>query len=273
MITMRDDQIKQAVRRHYAARMEEGSSCCGSGATFTCCGGEAAPNVTLDLLGYDAQELTALPEDMTQSAFGCGNPLAFAGVCEGDVVLDLGSGAGMDAILAAKKVGLQGKVIGVDMTPEMVTRARANAARAGVADVVEFRLGEIEALPVADASVDWIISNCVINLSPDKPRVFAEAYRVLKPGGKLLVSDIVASNLPPALRDDLTAWAECVAGAMEEQAYLAAVRSAGFADVRVVERVDQSALYLTDLHPGEAREPAAVPRLSSIRVSAAKPSL
>ncbi|GAB4441984.1 MAG: arsenite methyltransferase [Anaerolineae bacterium] len=270
MTEVSDAQIKEAVRRHYADRVQTQASCCGSGAASSCCGGSSAPNATLHALGYTEQELAALPEGMTQTAFGCGNPLAFAGMRAGDVVLDLGSGAGMDVILAAQRVGPGGKAIGLDMTPEMIEKARANADLAGVGAIAEFRLGEMEDMPVADASVDWIISNCVINLSPDKEQVFREAFRVLRPGGRLLVSDIVASNLPPAVRADLTAWAECVAGAIDEDRYLDIVRAAGFEDVQVVERADFTEPYLgqaADAPP----DPAHQVTVSSVRVSAVKP--
>ena len=166
---------------------------------------------------------------------GCGNPVALASLRDGETVLDLGSGPGLDCFLAANRVGDNGRVIGVDMTPEMLERARENARRGGYSNV-EFRLGEIENLPVADASVDVIISNCVINLSPDKPRVFREAFRVLKPGGRLMVSDIVLEGeLPPVVRESAAAYVGCIAGAMRKEDYLNAIKEAGFAEVEVVE--------------------------------------
>jgi ubiquinone/menaquinone biosynthesis C-methylase UbiE len=173
--------------------------------------------------------------DGANLGLGCGNPLAHAAIHEGDTVLDLGSGAGFDCFLAAGKVGKSGLVIGVDMTPEMLKRARENVKKAGVTNV-EFRLGEIEALPVADTSVDLVISNCVINLSPDKARVFREAYRVLKPGGLLMVSDIVLTReLPEAVRTSVEAYASCIAGASLKDAYLDLIRKAHFSDVAVLE--------------------------------------
>jgi ubiquinone/menaquinone biosynthesis C-methylase UbiE len=175
-----------------------------------------------------------LPED-ADLGLGCGNPLAFASIREGDVVLDLGSGAGIDCFLAAKRVGPEGKVIGVDMTPEMVEKARINARRGGYGNV-EFRLGEIESLPVADNSVNLIISNCVINLVPDKKRAFAEAFRVLGPGGRLMVSDIVLQkDLPEYIKNSVRAYVGCLSGASMKEQYIDAIRAAGFGDVKIVD--------------------------------------
>jgi SAM-dependent methyltransferase len=185
-------------------------------------------------IGYTAEELGAIP-DGANLGLGCGNPVALASIKEGETVLDLGAGAGMDVFLAATKVGKTGKVIGVDMTPDMIERSRAIAKREKYANV-EFRLGEIEALPVADGTVDAIISNCVINLSPDKPRVFKEAFRVLKPGGRLMVSDLVLlSELPDVIKKSASAYVSCVAGAALKKDYLGDITKAGFKDVRVVE--------------------------------------
>jgi SAM-dependent methyltransferase len=186
-------------------------------------------------MGYSAQELESVPEG-ANLGLGCGNPLALASIEAGDTVLDLGSGAGFDCFLAARRVGPDGRVIGVDMTPDMLDRARDNAEREGYANV-EFRLGEIENLPVADSSVDLVISNCVINLSTRKERVFAEAFRTLKPGGRLMVSDIVLEReLPSEIRVSLSAYTCCVAGAILKSDYLALVSDAGFADIEVHEQ-------------------------------------
>ncbi len=225
--------IKTVVREKYG-EIATGTSECGCGPS--CCGGpDAATGRKIgEYIGYSADELAAIPEG-ANLGLGCGNPLAHAAVQPGEVVLDLGSGAGMDAFLAAQEVGPTGRVIGVDMTPDMVDRARENARQAGRANV-EFRLGEIERLPVADASVDVIISNCVINLSPDKETVFAEAFRVLRPGGRLVVSDLVLKRpLPDDVRHSVEAYVGCVAGAALHTAYLAMIRGAGFEDVRTVE--------------------------------------
>ena len=225
--------IKHAVREKYG-EIAKGASDCGCGPS--CCGGsDAATSEKIgEYIGYDAEALAAIPKG-ANLGLGCGNPLAHAAVQPGEVVLDLGSGAGMDAFLAAREVGPAGRVIGVDMTPDMLERARENARAAGVTNV-EFRLGEIERLPVADASVDLVISNCVINLSPDKPAVFAEAFRVLKPGGRMVVSDLVLKqSLSEDVRHSVEAYVGCVAGASLQTEYLAMMRAAGFADVRTVE--------------------------------------
>jgi SAM-dependent methyltransferase len=219
--------LKSAVRDRYAGFVTKNQSCCGPSTACGCAPGEASLN-----LGYGAQDLSAVPEG-ANLGLGCGNPVALAALKPGETVLDLGSGAGFDAFLAAKAVGPQGHVIGVDMTPEMIERATALARKHGYGNV-EFRLGDIEALPVADASVDVIISNCVVNLTTDKAQAFREAFRVLKPGGRLQVSDLVlARPLPEALLNDLDAYAACVSGAMLKDDYLAAIRAAGFADVAV----------------------------------------
>ena len=225
--------IKRTVREKYGEIAKSQADCgCAPG----CCGGNAGATKQEigEYIGYDAEALAAVPEG-ANLGLGCGNPLAHAAVQAGEVVLDLGSGAGMDAFLAAREVGPSGRVIGVDMTPDMIERARENARGAGVANV-EFRLGEIERLPVADASVDIVISNCVINLSTDKPAVFAEAFRVLKPGGRMVVSDLVLKQpLSDDVRHSVEAYVGCVAGASLQTEYLALIREAGFGDVRVLE--------------------------------------
>lgn len=225
--------IRTVVREKYG-EIAKGTSTCGCGPS--CCGGPA-PTAGVKIaehIGYSSGELDAIPAG-ANLGLGCGNPLAHAAVKAGDVVLDLGSGAGMDAFLAAREVGPAGRVIGVDMTPEMVERARENARRVGVTNV-EFRLGEIERLPVADASVDVIISNCVINLSPEKAAVFAEAFRVLKPGGRMVVSDLVLlAALPDDVRHSVEAYVGCVAGAALKDEYLYLIGKAGFRDIEVVE--------------------------------------
>jgi len=188
-------------------------------------------------VGYSAEELQSIPEE-ARMGLGCGNPTALASLKEGEVVVDLGSGGGIDCFLASVSVGKHGKVIGVDMTPEMVSSARANAKKGGYENA-DFRLGEIEHLPVADNSVDVVISNCVINLSPDKAQVFTDAYRVLTPGGRVMVSDIVINReLPEDVRDSMAAWAGCVAGASRKDEYLDTIRNAGFSDVEVLSETD-----------------------------------
>ena len=220
-------------------------SCCGpSEATVestvrpSCCGpSEAAVESTGTAVRlYSVGELAGLPDSVTDVALGCGNPTAITELRPGETVLDLGSGGGIDCFLAAKKVGPEGQVIGLDMTPDMIKLARRNAKKIGATNV-EFRYGEMEDIPLPDEAVDAIISNCVINLSPDKDAVFGEAYRVLRPGGRMSVSDIVIhGELPQSLRDRLDAWAGCIAGALDESVYLSKIRAAGFEEVEVLSR-------------------------------------
>jgi len=264
-------EIRETVREKYGKIAEgdaAGAGCCGSAKESSCCGGGDA-KVALGELGYTNEQAAAIPEG-ANLGLGCGNPLAHAGVKPGETVLDLGSGAGIDAFLAAREVGPTGRVIGVDMTPSMLRRARENAAK-GAYTNVEFRLGEIEALPVADATVDLIISNCVINLSPEKPRVFAEALRALKPGGRLLVSDLVLTRaLPESVRASVEAYVGCVAGASLKDEYLRMIRDAGFADVEVVEEhgFGPSAAKL----PDAVKDANAWDAVASVKVRAVKPA-
>lgn len=223
------DDVRKEVSTFYAKAV---SSAAGGG----CCSGPAQKGAVANLAGYSREELDVLPADAVAGSFGCGNPLAFSDVEAGDVVLDLGSGAGIDLLIAARKVGPTGHVIGVDMTDEMIAKAKANIAAAGL-DNVEVRKGLIEDLPVESSSVDWVVSNCVINLSPDKPKVFAEIARVLKPGGRLLISDIVVDDLPEWVRHNKALYTACVAGAIGEAAYLNGLRYAGLEDVAVRERL------------------------------------
>ncbi len=275
---MDEIQIKEKVRQRYARVALERTSCCTP--QGSCCGGGSVQQIS-QLLGYSQEELSQVPEG-ANLGLGCGNPVALAALQEGQTVMDLGSGAGFDCFLAARKVGPGGKVIGVDMTPEMVQKARENA-KAGGFQNVEFRLGEIEHLPAPDNSVDVIISNCVINLAPDKAQVFREAFRVLKPGGKLMVSDIVLEGeLPEAVRNSVAAYVGCVAGAMQKEDYLRAMEKAGFQDVRVVEQTGFSLDYLAhdptvaavaESLSGTPREELAkaAEAVASVRVRAIKP--
>jgi N-acetylglutamate synthase-like GNAT family acetyltransferase/precorrin-6B methylase 2 len=244
------NEIKDAVKSRYAKALQSTSSCCGPSApqTSSCCGPTAVEQhgTLVKIAGYDKDELSRLPADAVQNSFGCGNPLAFAGVQPGQVVLDIGSGAGIDCFLAAEKVGPAGKVIGLDMTPEMVERARQNARVVGVANV-EFRFGDAEKMPVEDASVDWVISNCVINLSPDKPAVFGEIARILRPGGRISISDIVAQELPESVRQSRDAWTGCLAGAISEEQYIKGLKAAGLREVGVTSRVVYDASQLKGL--------------------------
>ena len=228
---MEKENIKKEVRKRYAKVAKTNGSCCAS--NVSCCSAPTHEQVS-KTIGYSQKELDTVPEG-ANLGLGCGNPTALASLKEGERVLDLGSGAGFDCFLASRRVGKSGKVIGVDMTPEMLDKARSNAERGKYANV-EFRLGEIENLPVADSSVDVIISNCVINLSTNKKRVFEEAYRVLAPNGRLMVSDIVLlKELPKAIQQDMEAYAGCIAGAEIKDKYLELMRRAGFGEVKVLQ--------------------------------------
>jgi SAM-dependent methyltransferase len=258
--------VRAAVREKYgsiAAGKDPG--CCGDSG---CCDtGDPIP--LMQQIGYSPEEAAAVPEG-ANLGLGCGNPLGLAEARPGETVLDLGAGAGIDCFLAARAVGPRGHVIGVDMTPPMVERARANARRHGYSQV-GFRLGEIEHLPVADRSVDLVISNCVINLSPDKPQVFREAHRVLRPGGRLVVSDLVLIRpLAPEHRRSLELYVGCVAGAAERQDYLEAIRAAGFQDVEVL-RESRYEVGAVSLPEGSA-ERAAFAAVVSVTVRARRPS-
>jgi len=237
---MKKEEVRKVVRKGYAQVARSGSSCCAP--QNPCCG---ATNVTADIskkIGYTDEDIQSVPEG-ANLGLGCGNPVALASLKEGEVILDLGSGAGFDCFLAANSVGKTGKVIGTDMTPEMVEKARENAHKGGYENV-EFRLGEIENLPVADNYVDVIISNCVINLSPDKGRVFQEAFRVLKPGGRLMVSDMVlVSELPDSIKNSVAAYIGCLAGAIMQDEYVEAIKAAGFKQVRIVDETSLATDY------------------------------
>jgi len=255
-IKANDDEIRQAVKDRYAAKARAGDPCCGpedgNGGGDACC--ESL---------YDTVVLRDLPEEVTGGTLGCGDPVTLAELQPGEVVLDLGSGGGLDCFLAAERVGEEGHVIGVDMTEEMIARAQRNKEKMGVKNVT-FRPGQIEDLPVEDASVDVILSNCVINLAPDKTPVFREAYRVLKAGGRLSISDIVTDGpFPDHLQGDPDQWAACVTGALVLEDYLALMRAAGFEEVRVTDRVPAD-----DMIPGKV---AGMPDPFSARIKAVKP--
>ncbi len=255
--------IREAVREYYAERIKTRSSCCSSESQL-----------------YPADLLATLPEGESNLSYGCGDPITLASLQPGQTVLDLGSGAGLDCFFAAKKVGPTGHVIGVDMTPEMIEKARASAKRLNFSNV-EFRQGYLEALPVDDSTMDVILSNCVINLSPEKTRVFNEAYRVLRPGGRLAVSDILTNGpLPDAIKRSLSAWAGCVSGAVEADEYIAMMESAGFKEIEVKpvyfdkETVDSA---LADLDPQlelpQIRREDVYQAVFSAKISARKPGL
>lgn len=242
------DKIRKNVRGRYA-EIAKTKGCCG----VSCCSSSPASGADASTkLGYSAQDIKAVPAG-SNMGLGCGNPQAIANLKEGEVVLDLGSGGGFDCFLAARKVGDRGQIIGIDMTPEMLSKARANAMKGNYKNV-EFRLGEIEHLPVADNSVDVIISNCVINLSPDKKQVFREAHRVLRSGGRLAISDVVAvKKLPKQVKKDLAAYAGCVAGAALVSDVKKMLSEAGFSRVRV-EIDEASREFIKDWFPGSGIE-------------------
>ena len=259
------DEIRQAVRQTYGQIAQADAAC---GCAPNCCDSGALPGnakaVSINL-GYAKHQVDAVP-DGANMGLGCGNPQAIAALKTGETVLDLGSGGGFDCFLAARQVGESGRVIGVDMTPAMLSKARSNAQQGGFGNV-EFRLGEIEHLPVADASVDVIISNCVINLSPDKRRVFAEAFRVLKPGGRLAISDIVATaELPDEVKRDMALYSGCMAGASLIGELEGALRAAGFESVRIAPK-DESRAFISDWAPGRKIEDYVV----SATIEAIKP--
>jgi len=261
------EEVKEFVRDRYA-KIAEGKkeSCCGT-KEDSCCGPQNTETCCSDSesLGYSVKELKDAPEG-ADLGLGCGNPQAIANLKAGEVVLDLGSGAGIDCFLAAKRVGPQGHVIGIDMTHEMLAKARENAKKGNFANT-EFRLGEIEHLPVADESINVIISNCVINLSPDKPQVFKEAFRVLKSGGRLAVSDVVATAvLPEDVKKDLTLYAGCMAGAAAIPELQDILASAGFKEIRIQPK-DSSREFIRDWAPGRKIEDFVV----SANITARKP--
>ena len=287
MEELNQEEIRKIVREKYSKIAEQSSSCCnGTVSRFIPCCGTASSTVAdvSKSLGYSDEELSTVPEG-ANLGLGCGNPVALASLKKGETVLDLGSGAGFDSFLAAAKVGAKGKVIGIDMTAEMLERARENVRKGGYTNI-EFRLGEIENLPVADNSIDAIISNCVINLASNKQRVFDEAFRVLKPGGRLMVTDIVTTKeLPSFIKNSIDAYAGCIAGAMNKSAYLKAIRKSGFKAVRVIEEsafpVDLDSVMIDILSNNSdggieliEKQISDIPRsIASIKVRGLKPKL
>jgi len=266
--------IREEVKKTYAeAISQKNLSCCGN-FKETCCSTKAKD------IGYSEDELNNLPNDSNITTFGCGNPLAYSEVREGDIVLDLGPGAGLDLLIAARKVGPSGQVIGVDMTEEMIAKATENIRAAGVTNV-EVRKGLIEDLPVKSSSVDWVISNCVINLSPEKEKVFSEISRVLKPGGRMVVSDMVGENIPEWLRENKNLYSACISGVISEEEYLSGLRKAGLEKVKVSERKIYQADELESFIKSSPeinkdikriiREPDI--KVASVKISAYKPAL
>jgi len=267
-------KVREEVKKTYAeAISRKNLSCCGN-SEETCCSTKAKD------IGYSEDELNNLLTDSNITTFGCGNPLAFSEVREGDIVLDLGPGAGLDLLIAARKVGPSGQVIGVDMTEEMISKAEENIKAAGVKNV-EVRKGLIEDLPVKSSSVDWVISNCVINLSPEKEKVFSEISRVLKPGGRMVVSDMVGENIPEWLRENKNLYSACISGVISEKEYLSGLRKAGLEKVKVSERKTYQSDELESfikLIPEISKDIRRVVRgtdikVASIKISAYKPAL
>ncbi len=274
---MKKEEAKRIVREQYANVALERSPCCGE--VSSCCRtSDSAQDISRNI-GYSKDELKSVPAG-ANLGLGCGNPVAIASLKKGETVLDLGSGPGLDCFLAADKVGKKGKVIGIDMTPEMIDKARANARKGNYTNV-EFRLGEIENLPVADSAVDIMISNCVLNLSSDKESVFKETFRVLKPGGRIMVSDIVLSKeLPDFIKDSVDAYVGCISGAIPKDQYLKIVADAGFKEVEIVDETsipsddwvsDPIVTYITDklkLTTEEAKE--VLDSMISVKIKAVK---
>lgn len=261
MTTLTPDKIHEKVQDRYrriaeASLTETAASCCGDDNAAACCDSSSL---------YDA-DVSWLPEDVTGISLGCGDPITLAGLEAGQTVLDLGSGGGIDCFMAARQVGETGRVIGIDMTPAMIEKAEGNKAKVGL-EQVDFRLGMIEKMPVASETVDVIISNCVINLSPDKAAVFRESFRVLKPGGRLAVSDIVTQgHFTPEQRADMDAWAECMTGAEDVSDYVGAIKAAGFTNISVTDKGNPQVELSNSLSLGG---PA---RMFSARVTAEKPA-
>ncbi len=277
-INTKTEDIKNVVRERYCKIAKQNTSCCSTSKS-SCCGNISAKDISKKI-GYSDKELNTVPKD-SNLGLGCGNPIALASLKKGETVLDLGSGAGFDCFLAANKVGKTGKVIGIDMTAEMLEKARVNAKNSKYRNV-EFRLGEIEHLPVADNSVDVIISNCVINLAPDKERVFKEAYRVLKPGGRLMISDIVLlKKLPAFVKNSVEAYVGCVAGATMKDKYIQMIKKSGFKDVKILNETLYPIDFVADnpeakpiidrLNISPSRIKEAVNSIASIKISGIKP--
>lgn len=269
MSELNPNQIHEEVQKRYGRiadefKLEVSAACCGDSVDNACCGNEEAQYEALFSNLYSA-DTSWLPEDVTGLSLGCGDPITLAGLQPGQTVLDLGSGGGIDCFMAARQVGPTGHVIGVDMTPSMLEKARRNQAKVGLTNV-EFRQGQIEALPVADAAVGVIISNCVINLAPDKTAVFREAFRVLKPGGRLAVSDMVTlGQFTPEERADMAAWTGCITGAEDVADYVAAMRATGFTDISIRDKANPEVeLAQSPAHTGPAK-------VLSARVTAVKP--
>ena len=264
---MEKNKIKEIVRENYAKVASSNSCCCSS--SVSCCGQPGIEKEISSNIGYSKEEMEKVPEG-SNLGLGCGNPVALASIKKGEIILDLGSGAGFDCFLAADKVGPEGKVIGIDMTPQMIEKAVENARKGGYKNV-EFRLGEIEDLPVEDSSIDLIISNCVVNLSPDKDKVFKEAYRVLKPSGRIMVSDIVLTEeLPDYIKNNTSAYVSCISGAIIKESYLKIIEKTGFKNIKVFDEVNFPINFINNDKPDDIVESALEKSILSIKVLAIK---
>jgi len=274
-----DQDVRSEVRDHYgriaAEFTEQGNASCCDPAESSCGCSSDMDQTAINFVSklYETPDVQSLPLEVTGLSLGCGDPVTLASLEIGQTVLDLGSGGGIDCFLAAKQVGDSGRVIGVDMTAEMIEKARANKAKLG-AENVEFRLGEIEHMPVADGSVDVVMSNCVINLSPDKPQVFREAFRALRPGGKLSVSDIVTNGpLPETIKSNADAWSSCVSGALEVEDYIAAIEDAGFSDVELAPVYFDEAMYDEVLGLSGMEQPTRGAQLAAVNLASGNSTL
>jgi len=279
MKTKHEDEVRDHVRQAYARAVTSAVS--AEARSCACSPRSERKGSVSKFAGYGTKELAQMPEEAVVSSFGCGNPVAFSQIAAGQTVVDLGSGAGLDLLLAAQKVGPTGHVIGIDMTPEMIERARANITAAGIRNV-EVRQGIIEDMPVESGTVDWVISNCVINLSPAKEKVFREAFRVLKPGGRLMVSDIVLKkDLPEEIKNSVAAYTACVAGAVRKEKYLDCIRAAGFQEADVLAETnypldmalsDPTAKAIVETLGSAAKARELASSIASIKVYAKKPA-
>jgi SAM-dependent methyltransferase len=257
---MENEEVKKIVKEGYAKVAKQSGSC--GCPVSSCCGSTDVAQDISKKIGYTDKELSAVPEGANMG-LGCGNPVALASLKEGETVLDLGSGGGVDCFLAAEKVGRNGKVIGVDMTPEMIEKAKENAKNGNYTNV-EFRLGDIEKLPASDNSVNAVISNCVVNLAPDKKKVFVEAFRVLQPGGRLMISDIVLlKELPDFIRDSINSYVGCISGALMKEEYISAIKSAGFKEIRII---DETSFHFE----GMTNDPVAKAVFENLKISPEK---
>jgi SAM-dependent methyltransferase len=265
-MSTKNDEIREQVKDAYSKAVTSKSK------ESSCCSAPVSKGAAAKLAGYTKEEISTLPIEAVENSFGCGNPLAFSSVKEGEVVVDLGSGAGIDMLLAAKKVGEKGRVIGIDMTPQMIEKAKENIKAAGLNNI-EVRLGTIENLPVEDNSVDWVISNCVINLSPEKDKVFSEIFRVLRKNGKMLISDMVVESLPEWAKNVPQIYNSCIGGAVSEEEYIAYIKNAGLNNIEIKSRFVYDDSTLKGLVKSEISESSCCSQGIDILIEKAIPDL